>query len=235
VAHRSRNADEILARLGRRSGVLTRAQLLAAGLSHDQVAHRVRTGLLAVEFPGVYRLGPPRTEARYLAAVRACGDGAALSGRPAAWWLGLIRGRPPAPEVSAPRERKLSGLRTRRRRLHPGEVATHRGIPVTSAPLTLVDLASPLAPGDLARACHEAGVKYGTTPRQVAEALARRPNAKGAAKLRAVLEGWEADRRREREAYARGDEFRRYTWGDVVEDRRALLRELTALLASAPA
>jgi hypothetical protein len=28
---------------------------------------------------------------------------------------------------------------------------------------------------------------------------------------------WEQDRRREREAYARGDEFRRYTHGDVFE------------------
>ena len=28
---------------------------------------------------------------------------------------------------------------------------------------------------------------------------------------------WEQDRRREREARARGDEFRRYTYGDVFE------------------
>ena len=31
---------------------------------------------------------------------------------------------------------------------------------------------------------------------------------------------WEQDRRREREAHARGDEFRRYTYGDVFEDAR---------------
>ena len=42
---------------------------------------------------------------------------------------------------------------------------------------------------------------------------------------------WEADRHRERQAYARGDAFRRYTWADVTEDPRALLRELEALLA----
>ena len=30
---------------------------------------------------------------------------------------------------------------------------------------------------------------------------------------------WEQDRRREREARARGDEFRRYTYGDVLEAR----------------
>jgi hypothetical protein len=41
---------------------------------------------------------------------------------------------------------------------------------------------------------------------------------------------WERDRRREREARARGDEFRRYTYGDVVEHPRLMLRELRGLL-----
>ena len=41
---------------------------------------------------------------------------------------------------------------------------------------------------------------------------------------------WEQDRKREREAYARGDQFRRYTWSDVFEDPSAMLRELRALL-----
>jgi very-short-patch-repair endonuclease len=41
---------------------------------------------------------------------------------------------------------------------------------------------------------------------------------------------WEHDRRRERQAYARGDEFRRYTWGDVVESPKPALRELRAVL-----
>ena len=41
---------------------------------------------------------------------------------------------------------------------------------------------------------------------------------------------WEQDRRREREARARGDEFRRFTYGDVVEHPKAMLAELRALL-----
>ena len=41
---------------------------------------------------------------------------------------------------------------------------------------------------------------------------------------------WEQDRRREREARARGDEFRRYTYGDVLEDPRLMLAELRAVL-----
>jgi hypothetical protein len=42
---------------------------------------------------------------------------------------------------------------------------------------------------------------------------------------------WEQDRRREREARARGDEFRRYTWHDVTAGRSEMLAELRALLA----
>jgi hypothetical protein len=41
---------------------------------------------------------------------------------------------------------------------------------------------------------------------------------------------WELDRRREREAHARGDDFRRYTYGDVFEHPGPMLRELRALL-----
>jgi hypothetical protein len=97
-----------------------------------------------------------------------------------------------------------------------------------------------LDPDDLARAFHEAEVRYGTTPAQVEAVLERRPNSPGAAKLRAVLRGdapvtlsrlekrflvlLREDRRREREARARGDEFRRYTWGDVPRAARAHAR-----------
>ena len=41
---------------------------------------------------------------------------------------------------------------------------------------------------------------------------------------------WEHDRKREREARARGDDFRRYTYGDVLDDPRLMLQELGSLL-----
>jgi hypothetical protein len=43
---------------------------------------------------------------------------------------------------------------------------------------------------------------------------------------------WEQDRRRERQAYARGDQFRRYTWGDVVDSPKPALKELRAVLGA---
>jgi hypothetical protein len=51
----------------------------------------------------------------------------------------------------------------------------------------------------------------------------------------ATRHAWEQDRRRERAAYARGDQHRRYTYGDVFEDSAAMLDELTKLLSTVPA
>jgi very-short-patch-repair endonuclease len=153
-----------------------------------------------------------------------------------------------------------------------------------------VDLAGVPSAENLARACHEAGVRHRTTPAMVEEILARRPRSRGAEKLRGILRGdvrvtlsklesrflehlrgeqlllpetncraggrrvdcrwpeqrltveldgyrfhhsrhaWEQDRRREREARARGDEFRRYTYGDVFEHPDPMLAELRVLL-----
>ena len=289
--------EKDLARLaGKSHGVVTRVQLLRIGVTAEEIKQRVHRGTLLREHRGVYRVGhrAPSVEARYLAAVRACGERAVLSGRAAGHLLYLLRGDAPPPEVTAPTYRRAKGIRTRRIRLEPHEMTIWRGIPVTPVPRTLIDLAAVLPAEDLARACHEAGVLYRTTPAMVEAVLARRPTSPGAAKLRAIMSGdvhvtlgkleqgflarlreagfvlppqtnrpaggrrvdcrwpeqrltveldgyrfhnsrhaWQQDRRREREAHARGDDFRRYTWEDVFEDPRAMMAELRALLPRA--
>lgn len=121
-------------------GVVTRAELLLAGVSARQIERRAAKGLLIPEYRGVYRVGhrAPSTQATYLAAVKACGKGAVLCGRAAAYHLGILRTRtPPPPEVMCPTERDVEGLKTRRcRRIHPLEVAPHEGIPTTTVPRT---------------------------------------------------------------------------------------------------
>jgi hypothetical protein len=279
---------------GSAHGVVTRAELLGAGVTRGEIARRLRSGVLLREYPGVYRVGhrAPSVEARYLASVKACGERARLCGRAAAYLLGIIKGRPPPPEVTAPTKRRLMGVRTHRSRSpYPAsEVTTWRGIPVTTPARTLVDLAAVLSKDALARANHEAGVRHGTKPADVEAVLGRRRRSPGAGKLRAVLRGevrvtlsklekrflerlreaglplprtnrpvggryvdcrwpdhhltveldsytyhssryaWEQDRHREREAYARGDDFRRYTYGDVFERPARMLAELQVLL-----
>ena len=147
--------------------------------------HRVRTGALLREYRGVYRVGhrAPSVEARYLAAVLVCGPGTVLSGRSVAHMLGLLKGRPPRAEVTTRTERRVPGVVTRRERGAEGRDAiAWCGIPVTTVATTLVDIAAVLDVDTLARACHEAGVRHGTTPAHVDAVLARRSNSKGAAK-----------------------------------------------------
>jgi hypothetical protein len=277
------------------NGIATRAEMLGVEISGSAIDRRVRKGLLIVQYPGVYRVGhcAPSLEAAYMAAVRACGEGAFLSGRAAGHLHGLLKGSTPPPEVTTPTERRIKGLRTKRERdIDRCDVTAVRGIPVTTVPRTIADLAAVLSLDDLARACHEAGVRYRTTPRQVEAVLSRRPTTPGARKLRLVIHGdvhvtlselerafitlirrlglplpimnrvaggrrvdcrwpeygvtveldsyryhnsryaWEEDRRREREARARGDEFRRYTWHDIVEDPGATESDLRRLLSA---
>ena len=175
----------------RQHGRVTRAQLLDAGLTPGAIGRRVRKGLLIARYPGVYRVGhaAESLEAEYMAAVLACGDGAILSGRAAGHLLRLLKRRPPRPEVIVRTERRVDGVVTRRCRLDPRDRSVYREIPVTTVPRTLVDLAAVLSDDDLARACHEAGVLYRTTPRQVDAVLRRRQNAPGVRKLRRVMGG----------------------------------------------
>ena len=292
--HLARTLEQELARLaGSTHGVVTRAQLLSAGFTRDEITNRVRSGALLREYRGVYRVGhrAPSLEARYLAAVYACGDGALLSGRAAAHLLGILGGPPPTPEVTTPTERKVPGVKTHRSRsMHPLDAQFRRGVPITSVARTIVDLAATLTTEQLARVCHEAGIRHNTKPNEIEAILQRQPNRRGARQLRRVLTGdehvtlsvlerrfltlltqaglplpntnrlaghkrvdcrwpqhrltveldgyryhssrhaWEHDRRREREAYARGDDFRRYTYGDVFEQPRPMLAELRAVL-----
>jgi predicted transcriptional regulator of viral defense system len=288
-----RTVEQKVAAIARRQhGVVTREQLLDAGVSGKEIERRLEKGALLRVHRGVYRVGhrAPSIEARYMAAVLACGDGALLCGRAAAHLWGLIKGSAPPPEVFAPTERRVKGVKTRRRRKEQRGTRC-RGIPITTVPSTIVDVSSSLSLPDLARACHEAGVKYRTTPRQVETELEKRPNAPGGKGLRKVLTGeqrvtlsalerrflkllkeanlplpetnkragtkrvdcrwpahrltieldsyryhrsrhaWEQDRRREREAYARGDQIRRYTHDDVFGDSEPILAELRALLS----
>ena len=291
---RSSTVEAKLAELAARShGVVTRAELLRAGITDRELRRRVAKGTLVPVHRGVYRVGhaAPSLEARYLAAVKACGEGSLLCGRAAAHLLRLLKRSPSLPEVLTATQRRPRGVIAHRvRRMDPRDEAKWRGVPVTHAPRTLVDLAAVLDPPDLARAFHEAAVKHHVKPDAVERILARRHNWTGARNLRRVIWGdepvslsrlessfievlrrarlplpetnqqvdghyidcrwpkdrltveldsyryhgtqhaWEQDLDREREARARGDEFRRYTWLDVDEEPEAMVADLRRLL-----
>jgi hypothetical protein len=119
MAGQGRTVERVLDRLATAEhGVVARRALLAAGISADQIDDRIEKGLLIVEFRGVYRVGhrAPSLEARYMAAVRACGDGAVLFRRAGGHLFGLLRGKAPTPEVLTPTERRIEGVETKRSR-----------------------------------------------------------------------------------------------------------------------
>ena len=173
-------------------GVVTRREMLGAGLTRHEIEFRIGTGSLIPIHRGVFRVGhaAPSLEARYLAAVKACGNHSLLAGWAAAHLLGLLRRPPSLPEVLTPSQRRPHGVLTRRaRRTDLGDGTVWRGIPVTTVPRTLVDLAGVLAETDLSRAVHEADVRFQVTPDAVEEILARRHNWPGVRRLRRVLCG----------------------------------------------
>ena len=146
----------------RQHGVVTRVQLLDAGLGARSIARRTDAGRLHRLHRGVYGVGyaPTDAHARALAAVFACGPRAVLSHRWAAMLWELIAETPRRVEVTSPGSRCPRGISAHRSRaLTPPDVTKQRGIPVTAPARTLVDLADVLDDRGLARAVNEAQLR----------------------------------------------------------------------------
>src|SRR4051794_37828064 len=126
-------------------GILTRSQLLHAGVGPRTVDRWIQTGRLIALHRGVFALGhvPASPHARTMAAVLACGRGAALSHRSAAQLYGLIRYTGPI-EITAPTKHQRTGVIVHRSALSDRDVTTHWGIPTTTPARTLTDLAGTL-------------------------------------------------------------------------------------------
>ena len=178
---------------GRQHGRVTRRQLLAAGIDANRIKRWLADGRLRHVHYGVYAVGhvAPSMHGDYRGAVLAGGGGAKLSHAPAAHVFKVTRGkRPPPPEITVPTtaHRRRPGIVIHRvKALHPYDVTVHEGIPITSVPRVLLDMAPRLSPAKLGRACHEAWVHHHTTPAHVEACIARNPNKPGIAKLRHAL------------------------------------------------
>jgi very-short-patch-repair endonuclease len=127
-------------------GVLTLAQARNAGLSHEAVRRRLRSGHWIRCSRGVYFVDdrPFTDAARIRAVVWGYGERAAASGLAAAWWHDLTKFAPDIVEVTVPRNshgRSRDGCRLRRRDLNPADIVVHRRIRVTALPLTVIEAA----------------------------------------------------------------------------------------------
>jgi hypothetical protein len=154
--------DAWIARVaGRQHGVVSVAQLRAAGLGDTAIHKRVRAGRLHRIHRGVYAVGHRGLsfDGRSMAAVLAYGDGATLSHRSAATLWRLLPAIDGPIDVSLPSRtgrRRRDGIRVHRRSSFG---ATRRlGIPVTTPAQTIADLRAVLVRADLRRAIRQAEV-----------------------------------------------------------------------------
>jgi very-short-patch-repair endonuclease len=137
---------------------------------------------------GVYAVGHRvmSIHARWMAAVLAGGSGAALSHRAAAA-LWLLH-EPVRLEVTvAGAGRSRPGVRFHRSLLAEDEVTAVQGIPVTSVPRTLLDLAAVLPRHRVERAINEAEVRGLSDPLSLADLVDRYPGRRGICAVKAIL------------------------------------------------
>jgi very-short-patch-repair endonuclease len=140
------NPDQIIARIAaRQHGVISYVQLLWAGLSPSGISRRVQAGRLHRIHRGVYAVGHRRVtvEGRWMAAVLACGAGAALSQRSAAELWGLLPPRRGIVDVTVPvrgGRKGQRGIRLHRSPSLPSAITRRNGIAVTNPERTILDL-----------------------------------------------------------------------------------------------
>ena len=126
-------------------GAISRRQALSEGMSGRAIEHRLATGEWVRLFQGAYRVGGAECtwEQTIMAGCLAAGPGAVASHRAAAALLGMP-GAPRWVEVTVPESRRvrLEGITAHRARLLvPQDIGAVKGIPVTRAARTIVDLA----------------------------------------------------------------------------------------------
>jgi very-short-patch-repair endonuclease len=119
-----------------------RAQLVKLGVGADAIDWRVKRRRLHRVHQGVYAVGhlSLTRNGRFMAAVLACGDGAALSHFSAAVLWAILGDRGWPIHVTSPKNRRVAGLKVHRAPLD-GERVRRNGIVVTTPARTLVDLA----------------------------------------------------------------------------------------------
>jgi hypothetical protein len=181
--------DQRIAALADRfHGVLDVVQLRSIGASRTQLGKRIQSRRLVPLYRGVYAVGHRRltNSGRWLAAVRALGNGAVLSHVHAAALWNLRHPPGGRIHVTVPKggRAKRKGLIVHRSvDLPPDHVTLHDGIPVTTPARTLADLAGTVEAPALARAVEAAEFHGLLHVPSLLAACAGRPGARRIRKL----------------------------------------------------
>jgi len=189
IEHHARpHVDGVIAVLAaRQHGVVSRAQLLAAGATPGEITLRVRRRRLHPLHPGVYAAGHSSLtqKGRWMAAVLAAGPGAVLSHRAAAALHRLLSSS--AVEVTVTKQKRATRFTTHRGHVPADERTMVDGIPVTTAARTILDLAATAPEHLVEKAMHEAEVNRLGGRLSLDDLLYRYPRRRGSAKVCGVL------------------------------------------------
>jgi very-short-patch-repair endonuclease len=185
--------EQAIARIGgRQDNVITREQLLGAGLGRGAIAHRIKAGTMQRLYTNIYLLGPapPTPMAQARAAALACGPDATVSHRSAARLFNLL------PEISGDVDITVAG---RNPGIHTGirlhrvaslaraDATVMRGINVTSVARTICDLAATESATATEHAFQEALYRDIVTDKALNAVLDREPTRKGAPLVKALV------------------------------------------------
>jgi len=194
VVHVAERGDAAVARIAAaQHGVVSRAQLVAVGLSRSAIAHRLSNGRLHRVHRGVYLVGHsvPTRFGLHVAALLSCGDGAVLSHRTAAalWEFADDPGAGIDVTVFGRDCGTRNGIRVHRvRRLDPSDQTRKSLLPITAPSRTLLDLAEAVPQRHLEQAVAEALIKRLTTEAKLKRLLDRTPGRRGTRALRSLLD-----------------------------------------------
>lgn len=163
------------------AGVVTRRQVLTAGMAPAELQRRLRRGEFASLMSGVYATftGPLPPPSRVWAALLYAGPGAAVAGRSALWLHRLVDALPATVEVAIPPSRRVvaqPGVRILVRRRLDREVHPAVDPPRLRLEPAVLDVVDGLTrPQDVVALVLRATQRRHTTPDRLAAALAARP------------------------------------------------------------
>lgn len=177
---------------GRQFNRLSRMQLIALGLNEDAIDQHLATERLVAAEEGVYAIAPLLGHdewGRWMGATLTS-PGSVLSHQSAAAASGFGAWRRPIEIITRPGSggpRRIGGLRVYRSSTLEGECTTVRGIPITTVPRTLLDLARGVSDKALARAVREAVRLKLVTLVDLGDALGAARGRRGSRRLAGTL------------------------------------------------
>lgn len=199
MAKKKRPDHEFLYRIAeRQAGYFTARQAAEAGFSWDLLSHSSKAGRFQRVAHGIYRLSqfpPSRFEDLFVAWLKG-GPKAVISHESALVVYELSDVMPSQVHLTVPRTatRRRKGIRQHTSPLRPRDVKRREGLPVTSVPRTISDVAKSGLGEELVRQAIQQALQRGLTDKHSLLAEAKRRGGRAAQIIRRALAGRKAGR-----------------------------------------